>query len=374
MWALPADDGSGDVYTRCEGLELLYSSLVRDGNENIGYGEFELSTTADALAHLVANGRRAAAEVAARHPRMRAALVLDPAQQGLRAGGRALVGPHLRIRAALSSVALDGLFRGARGGRMPGGRPTIVGRHVNLILPTHAPSHLAAVDTVEASRGWSAVVHDLVCDGFAADAESRYRVLLIPGEPAGEAPGTAHAIVVYSHVVGDGTSVFRVFSEWIAAALSDPAAEGWAPLQPLALMPPLCAAFCSPAVRRWADVITAAAAPLIIESVRREISGKDNVRPIVPVEPSVTRAFPLLATGSGEALSASLLRCRAERTTINAALEVAIAAAFALEDARRRPARCCGGSDVIAMQVRGGLLRRRVLVLSAVLRCRSGFL
>ena len=116
MWALRADDGSGDVYTRCEGFELLHASLVRDGNENIGYGEFELSTTAEVLEHLVTNGRRAAAEVAARHPRMRAALVLDPAQEGLHAGGRALVGPHLRIRPVLSSVALDGLFRGARGG------------------------------------------------------------------------------------------------------------------------------------------------------------------------------------------------------------------------------------------------------------------
>ena len=222
--------------------------------------------------------------------------------------------------------------------------------------PNLCTTHLAAVDTVEASRGWSVVVHDVVCEGFAADAESRFRVLLIPGEPAGEAPGTAHAVVVYSHVVGDGTSVFRVFSEWIAAALCDPAAEGRSPLPPLALMPPLCEAFRSPAVRRWADVITAAAAPLIVAPVRRELSGKDNVRPILPVEPSVTRACPLLATGSRDALSASLLRCRAERTTINAALEVAVAAAFALEDSRRRPARCCGGSDVIAMQVRCRLL------------------
>jgi hypothetical protein len=109
------DNGSialtgGDVLIPCEGWESMFSSRTRGGRSVIALGEFELALDGDAFSHLLANGRRAAAEVAARHSRMRASLVFDPSAVGVDAAP----GAYLRVRASLSTQAANSLFQGSK--------------------------------------------------------------------------------------------------------------------------------------------------------------------------------------------------------------------------------------------------------------------
>lgn len=100
---VPVSDGSGDVFIRCEGVEQLFARMSCLGQQFMAFGHFQLALEQESTFDLLASqGRRAAAEVAACHPRVRSSVV-DRAGEG---------GLHLRVHSDVAPATLDSLFRG----------------------------------------------------------------------------------------------------------------------------------------------------------------------------------------------------------------------------------------------------------------------
>lgn len=101
--------------------------------------------------------------------------------------------------------------------------------------------------------------------GIPMSSESLWIIALLAGRPGVEPAGTAHVLVFYDHTVGDGTSLCRVFADWLAAATRDVATT--APLPSRPLVASLARIFRDPATRRLSDRIKAA---FVVPSLTQE--------------------------------------------------------------------------------------------------------